>query len=90
MARTTVVERLARALELPPEVVLDFPKTTLIGNVQVLVENHQGLLAYDPHTIRVRTSRGELIISGSGLRIGSIVPRELVVDGHIFHVELRR
>lgn len=88
--RGTVIERLARVLDLPPEVVFNFPKTTLIGNVQVLVENHQGLLAYDPHTMRVRTAQGELVISGSGLQIGSILPRELVVDGRILHVELRR
>ncbi len=30
------------------------------------------------------------IITGSGLQIGSILPRELVVDGHIVQVELRR
>jgi len=88
--RTSVAERLARALELPPEVVLNFPKTTLIGNVQVLVENHHGLLQYDPSAMRIRTARGELIITGSGLQIGSILPRELVVDGHIVQVELRR
>lgn len=90
MTRATLAERLARSLDLPPEVVLDFPKTTLIGNVQALVENHRGLLAYHPHLIRVRTATGELVITGSGLRIASILPRELIVDGHIVQVELRR
>lgn len=90
LAHTTVAERLTRALDLPPEAVLEFPKTTLIGDVQALVENHRGLLAFDRRTIRVRTSQGELIISGTGLRIASILPKELVVDGHIFRVELRR
>lgn len=88
--RGTVVERLARVLELPPEVVFNFPKATLIGNIQVLVENHQGLLTYGPRAMRIRTAQGELVINGSGLQIGSILPRELVVDGRILQVELRR
>lgn len=86
----SVVERLARVLELPPDVVFNFPKATLIGNVQVLVENHLGLLTYDPRAMRIRTAQGELVITGSGLQIGSILPRELVVDGRILQVELRR
>mgnify|MGYP001199827746 CR=1 FL=1 len=88
--RPSLAERLVHALDLPPEVLLNVPKTTLIGNVQVLVENHLGLLQYDPRAMRIRTARGELVITGAGLRIGSILPRELVVDGRIVHVELRR
>ncbi len=85
-----VAHRIVRALELPPDVVLNLPKMTLIGGIQVLVENHAGLLAYEPEKIRIRTVQGELVISGVGLKIGSILPKELVVDGRIAHVEVRR
>ena len=40
--------------------------------------------------MRIRTAQGELIITGSGLQIGSILPRELVVDGHIRPSRIRR
>jgi len=90
LTRATMAERLVRALDLPLEGVLDLPKMTLIGNFQALVENHRGLLAYDPRLIRIRTAKGELVIAGAGLRIASILPKELVVEGHIVQVELRR
>jgi len=88
--RGTVVERLVSALDLPQDIVFGLPKTTLIGDVQVLVENHRGLIKYSPREIRIRTARGELVVAGSRLRIGSILPQELVVDGRILQVELRR
>ncbi|HEY8416856.1 MAG TPA: sporulation protein YqfC [Limnochordales bacterium] len=88
--RGTMVERLVRALDLPQDIVFNLPKTTLIGDVQLLVENHRGLIAYTPREIRIRTARGELVVAGSRLRIGSILPQELVVDGRILQVQLRR
>lgn len=88
--RGSVAQRMAKLLDLPAEIVLDLPKTTLVGGMQVFVENHGGLLSYAPDEIRVRTVQGEIVISGRGLKIGSIMPRELVVDGRISQVELKR
>lgn len=88
--RGTMVERLVRALDLPQDIIFNLPKTTLIGDVQLLVENHRGLIAYTPREIRIRTAGGELVVAGSRLRIGSILPQELVVDGRILQVQLRR
>lgn len=88
--RRTVARRLVEALELPQDIVFNLPKATLIGDVQVLVENHRGLSKYTPREIHIRTARGELVVLGSRLRIGSIFPQELVVDGRILQVQLRR
>lgn len=86
----TVMGRMAKWLELPSDIVLNLPKTTVIGGVQVFIENHAGLVAYAPSEVRIRTSQGEIVVTGTGLQIGSILPKELVIDGRIAHVELRR
>lgn len=83
------VEGLAGQLELPGEVVLDLPKATLVGDLQVLIENHRGVVEYTPQRIRVATSRGELSVIGRRLRIGSIFQAELVIEGQITGVELK-
>ncbi|MBO8141424.1 MAG: sporulation protein YqfC [Firmicutes bacterium] len=88
--RESLAERLASALDLPQDVVGDLPKTTLIGDSRVLVENHRGLIRYSPREIRIRTARGELVVTGTRLHIGSILRQELVVGGRILHIELRR
>lgn len=86
----TVMERMAKLLDLPSDIVLNVPKTTVVGGVQVFIENHGGLLAYGPGEVRIRTAQGEIVVTGSRLQIGSILPRELVIDGRISHIELRR
>ncbi len=75
-------------MEMPKDVFLDLPKTTVFGSVQAVLENHKGVLEYTPEKIRVRTSLGEVTITGKHLKIGSIAPSELVVDGQIADIAL--
>lgn len=75
-------------LGIPPELAFDLPKATLIGTGQLQVENHKGVLEYTSRRIRIRSSAGEIIVTGSRLRIGSIFQDEMVVEGNILHIEL--
>lgn len=85
-SRFYLFQRLTDALELPKDVVLDLPKATVFGSVQAVLENHKGILEYTPESIRVRTSIGEIFITGQRLKIGSILPDELVIDGQIHSI----
>lgn len=76
--------------ELPRDVILDLPKATLLGDVQMVVENHKGLLEYTPARLRIRTSQGEVCVVGAHLRIGSLFREELVVEGRIDSVQFNR
>lgn len=82
-SKSSFLQRLTDALELPKDVVLDLPKATIFGSVQAVLENHKGILEYTPELIRVRSSVGEIYITGERLRIGSILKDELVIDGKI-------
>lgn len=82
------LQNLTGSMDMPQEVVLDIPKVTLIGGVQVQVENHRGVLEYTPTCIRVRTRDGVLVVTGGRLRIGSIFRDEVVVEGRIERIEL--
>lgn len=82
------VDRLSGALDLPPEVVLDVPKITLVGTLHLQVENHRGILEYTPERVRIRVSDGELVVTGDHLRIGSIFQQELAIEGRITGMQL--
>lgn len=82
------LERMAGTLEIPPEIALDIPKATVIGRQQIQVENHRGLLEYTSRRIRIRTSTGQLVVTGSRLQIGTIFREEIVIDGHIASFEM--
>ena len=80
---------LAELLELPKEVVLDLPKLTLIGNFELYIENHKGLIEYTSERLRIGTSSGELVILGSRLGIAHIFRDSIGVEGVISGIEFR-
>ncbi len=84
--RDKLARRVADLFELPRDIVLDLPKITVIGNVQVQIENHQGIIEYLPELVRINTTRGEIVISGRELAIGNIGKDEIVVDGRVFEL----
>lgn len=83
-----IEERLAELFEIPKNVLLDMPRLVLEGNVQLTIENHQGILEYNQHLVRVATSRGEVAVEGNGLSIGRITKSEITIDGRIHRVAL--
>lgn len=83
-----LLQGLTGSLEMPGEVILDLPRATLIGTMQVQIENHKGIVEYQPTRIRVRTRDGEMVVSGSRLRIGSIFKDEIVIEGWITSLDL--
>jgi sporulation protein YqfC len=83
LPRERLAKRVADLFELPRDIVLDLPKVTFIGNLQVFVENHQGIIEYQPERVRINTTRGELQVTGRNLAIGSIGRDEIVIEGRI-------
>ncbi|MDR5657981.1 sporulation protein YqfC [Serpentinicella sp. ANB-PHB4] len=82
-----IKKSLAELLELPKDVMLDLPKITLIGQLQVYIENHKGILEYSTTRIRINTKNGILRVSGKNLTIKNIIVEEIVIVGEISQVE---
>lgn len=78
--------KLADLLEMPREVVMDLPKVTIVGNLQVLLENHRGIIEYSPERLRISVNLGEIIISGEGLVLRNILPEQIVVEGKVISI----
>lgn len=78
-----IKEKLSNALELPKDIVMDVAKITLIGNNQVSIENHKGIIEYSDDVIRVNTGCGILSMEGSHLCIKTILPEEITITGEI-------
>ncbi len=76
-------ERLVSLLELPGDAVLDVPRAVLIGNMELVVENHRGLVEYRPDRVVLRLPEGKMTIDGEDLRIGFLSPDQAVLLGRI-------
>ncbi|ACA60540.1 sporulation protein YqfC [Candidatus Desulforudis audaxviator] len=73
----------ADILEIPGEIALDLPKIILVGNVQVIIENHRGIVEYTTESVRVIVPAGEVSLRGRNLVLRNILPDELCVEGEI-------
>lgn len=81
--RERLARRVADLFELPKDIILDLPTVTLVGNLQCIVENHRGIIEYLPERVRINTARGEVVVTGRDLAIGSISQDDLVVEGRL-------
>ena len=80
------LQALAGLLEIPQDIVLDLPRITMLGNKQVLVENHKGIIEYTSSLLRIKLNQGELVIGGENLSLGSLQSEQLFVEGVIAEI----
>jgi sporulation protein YqfC len=78
----------ATILDLPQDVVLDLPRITMVGGLQLTVENHRGVLHFSPQSLRLAMDNGEVEVTGQDLIIRNIGAEEVFVEGKITGVQL--
>ncbi|MDD2446349.1 MAG: sporulation protein YqfC [Tissierellia bacterium] len=79
---------LSEALELPIDITLDLPRITIIGNIEVSVSNHKGIIEYDNEIIRINSKAGIIKVIGDELEIKNILSEEILIIGNIEQVEI--
>ena len=86
--RESLLEKTAEAFDLPGDVVAGLPRVGLLGDRQLRMENHRGILAYGEEEIHV--SGGKLIVKvrGRGLALRAMNASELLITGEIAGVDL--
>ena len=82
-----IKESISELLELPKDIMLDLPRVTLIGNLQLYIENHKGIIEYSSQRIRINTKSGVMRITGKNLTIKTIVTEEIIIAGLISQIE---
>lgn len=88
LTRADLIKKgIADLLELPRDIVLDLPRVTFVGNLQLYIENYKGIIEYSDGLIRIKTKPGTLIVTGNGLTIRSIIMEEIIIEGRVDKVE---
>ncbi len=81
-----LMKRFSQALELPGDVVLNLPRVTIVGNAVVTIENHRGLVRYDPSSITIGAGGFQIIIEGESMVIGVVEAETITIRGTITRV----
>lgn len=79
---------LSDALELPMDIALDIPKITIIGNMEINITNHRGIIEYNTNLIRINTKIGIVKLKGLDMVIKNILSEEITVGGTIESTEI--
>lgn len=79
---------ISEALELPKDITLDMPKIIMVGNVQLSITNHKGIIEYTQETLRVNSNIGVIKITGSNMKLKTILSEEIIVKGNIESIEI--
>ena len=82
-----ILEGVAELFDLPADVVAGLPRLELVGNRQLYLEHHTGLLAYSDTRIDANTPFGVLRVRGQRLTLLAMTGEERRVGGKIDGVE---
>jgi sporulation protein YqfC len=77
----------ADTLELPRDVVLNLPRLSIVGNLQLTIENFHGVVECGPERVRVALNRGQVAIWGRQLAIAYVHAEEILLTGIIDRIE---
>jgi sporulation protein YqfC len=73
-------------MDLPPDVLLELPRITMLGQLHIYIENHRGLLVYSDKELRLMMKQGQLLIKGKDFVLKTMLPEEILLEGEIEHV----
>ena len=88
--KTTVRERIADALDVSKEVILDTVLISSIGDRELMLENYKSILAYSETCIRIKAKPYPLTVTGTGLEIRNITRDLLYLTGRIHSIAFER
>ncbi|MCI8437313.1 MAG: sporulation protein [Lawsonibacter sp.] len=82
------LERTAEVLDLPADALAGLPKLELVGDCELRVENHKGILAYGREEIHISGGIYLIKIAGRELELRAMTGVELLITGTITQISL--
>ena len=86
--RAGLLERTAQLLDIPADALTGLPRMELLGDGELRMENHKGILAYGTQEIHVSGGSFVVKITGEGLELRAMTGLELLITGTIRQIQL--
>ena len=74
-------EIIAETFDLPKDIVLNVPKITIIGNDEITIENHKGIILFERNVIKVNTKVKAINIEGENFERLYIGDSTITISG---------
>ena len=85
-----VKDYVAAMSEVPKEAVFYVPLITIVGNNDIMIENHHGIAEYTAEHIKIKTSSGNICIYGKMLTIKKISSDNIEIKGEVNKLEVMK
>lgn len=82
--------RASRMFDLPADALAGVPRVEIVGDGELRMAPHRGILAYGPEEIHVSGGSLVVLVRGSGLDLRAMTPEEVLITGTIRAVEFVR
>ena len=82
-----IKQKLSRLSEFPNDVTLGVPILTMMGQMELCLENFRGLTEYTDTYMRIRTKYGQIKVCGNNLNVEYYRNDEMKVSGNIISIE---
>ena len=86
--RPGLLERTAQLLDLPADAIANVPRLELVGDGELRIENHRGILAYSSQEIHVSGGIFLIKITGECLEVRAMTGMELLITGRVEQITL--
>ena len=85
-----LLARASRLFDLPADAVAGVPRVEEVGDGELRMGPHRGILAYGPEEIHISGGSLVVVVRGGGLELRAMTPEELLITGTIVTVEFMR
>lgn len=86
--RTGLLEKTAEVFDLPADALAGLPRVELVGDRELRIENHRGILAYGGEEIHVSGGAFLIKVSGQDLELRAMTGLELLITGTVRQITL--
>lgn len=74
-------EKILNKLDFPSDISLDLPKIIVIGDREVTIENHRGIIFFETNMVKINSRIGAIVISGRDFEILFIAETSITISG---------
>ena len=68
-------------LDVPTDLAKDLPRIQIMGNEEISIENHEGIVGFEKDKVEVKIKKGKVIINGVNLEILFMGGETLTIGG---------
>ena len=74
-------EKILSKLDFPRDISLDLPKIIVIGNREIIIENHKGIIFFETNMVKINSRIGAILIKGEEFEILFIAETSITISG---------